>query len=350
MQFLARTPIRLFTPATGALAVAASLLLAPQANAALPALKRVGTEGLAPPAVRVQDTVLTPRFERTAAPQSGSSAAYAAPTGARVSVDVQGYRRDDASVQDLVDFVDSLVHGPELDRLSISIRTPEELQRICGVGSDACYAPALMRMIVPGEDRPQASLEQLVAHEYGHHVLANQRNDPWDASRWGAKRWATHENVCALTEHGEAFPGDERAHYRLNPAEAFAESFRVVNASRAGTWGASPFIVDPLFYPDATAARLLEQDVLHPLNRPTLVRRSAVLRTGQVRRWSVTTPWDGTVRASASGAHVRLLDAAGHALGGWTRNADTLVCGTRSLTVAVRASQAGRSAVTIARP
>ncbi len=314
------------------------------------AIKAVGAAGLVRPSANVIDTVLAPRFER-AASTSTAPAAYATPDGARVSVDVSSsYRRDPAVVQRLVDFVDSLVHGPELSRLSISIRTPDELHGICGLGADACYAPVLMRMVVPGEDLPDVTLEHLLAHEYGHHVLANQRNEPWDANAWGAKRWATHEHICSLEAGGEVFPGDEGEHYTLNPAEGFAEAFRKVNAERAGTWGASPWIADPLFYPDKAAARLLEQDVLHPLGPPRVIRHTVRLATGNDRRWRVATPWDGVLHASAASGQVRLLDASGRPLSRWKRRANFLVCGRRSVVGAAPAAPHRRYVVTVRRP
>ena len=328
------------------LKLAATAAASPQ-----PTMKLVDASGLAPSAASIVDTTLAPRFERATAGPSASSL-YTAPDGARVSVDVSsGYRREPARVQHLVDFVASLVHGPELGRLSISIRTPAELQGICGVGADACYAPALMRMIVPGEDLRDVTLEHLIAHEYGHHVLASQRNAPWNANAWGAKRWATYEGVCAREARGEVFPGDEAEHYRLNPAEGFAEAYRVVNAERAGSWGASAWITDPLFfYPDAEAARLLEQDVLHPLDRPATVKRSIALRSGQTRLLRVATPWDGILRASARDAQVSVLDTSGRPPSAWRRNASATVCGQRSIVVAVRGSAPGRYTLTLRRP
>src|SRR5215212_1862862 len=161
-------------------AIAGFLLAAGEAHAARPAIKDVTAAGLLGPPGAVHDTLLARR------PAAPGSASYATP----------------ARVQELVDFLGTLVHSHELGRLSVSIRTSDELHGICGFAADACYSPALMRMIIPGEDLPHVSLEHLLAHEYGHHVLANQRNEPWDASSRGGKRWATHENVCALTAAG----------------------------------------------------------------------------------------------------------------------------------------------------
>src|SRR5207244_4852083 len=58
--------------------------------------------------------------------------------------------------------------------------------------------------------------------------------------------------ICARAAHGLAFPGDEGAHYALNPGEAFAETYRMLNvASAVVRWA----LVAPSFYPDAGALR-----------------------------------------------------------------------------------------------
>src|SRR5215218_820314 len=326
-------------------AIAGFLLAAGEAHAARPAIKDVTAAGLLGPPGAVHDTLLARR------PAAPGSASYATPDGERVAVDVSaGYAETPARVQELVDFLGTLVHSHELGRLSVSIRTSDELHGICGFAADACYSPALMRMIIPGEDLPHVSLEHLLAHEYGHHVLANQRNEPWDASSRGGKRWATHENVCALTAAGEAFPGDEGDHYRLNPGEGFAEAFRVANAARAATWPVSAWIVDPRFYPDAAATRLLEADVLDPLERPRTVRRTLRLGARGERHIRVSTAWDGVLHVSAPHARIKILDASRRPLSPWIRRGRHVICGTRSVVVAVRAATAGRYAVRITRP
>ena len=69
--------------------------------------------------------------------------------------------------------------------------------------------------------------QEVVRHEYGHHVAANRLNPPWSAADWGPKTWATDQGICALAAAGTAFPGNESDHYELNPGEAWAESYRI---------------------------------------------------------------------------------------------------------------------------
>src|SRR5439155_24542812 len=104
----------------------------------------------------------------------------------------------------------------------------DEVTSICSSDADACYDPQSETIVLPGEPPPDATpVEELAAHEYGHHVANNRDNPPWDAETWGPKRWASYEGVCPRVRNGTAFPGDEGANYDLNPGEGFAESYRV---------------------------------------------------------------------------------------------------------------------------
>ena len=118
------------------------LVAAGQAQATPPAIKSVGVAGLLEPARAVHDTAVLAR--RAATPPGAS---YATSGGEHVSVDVSNhYASTPARVQRLVDFVGTLVHGDELGRLSISIRTPDELHGICGLAADAS-APSVTLLL-----------------------------------------------------------------------------------------------------------------------------------------------------------------------------------------------------------
>jgi hypothetical protein len=143
-----------------------------------------------------------------------------------------------------------------------------EVQRVCGRSAVACYGN---NTIYASADQvePGISPQSVVAHEYGHHVAASRSNTPWEAVDWGTKRWASYENICAGAHAGQLFPGDERGAYQLNPGEAFAEAYRVLNERRLGMTESPWTIVDQRFYPDATALTDVEQDVVSPWTRPT---------------------------------------------------------------------------------
>jgi len=94
-------------------------------------------------------------------------------------------------------------------------------------GADGCYLPDQQLLLVPGNNPSDGTkLESVLAHEYGHDIANNRSNAPWYSGAWGRKRWASYMNICRRVEAGTAFPGDEGVHYKFNPGEAWAESYR----------------------------------------------------------------------------------------------------------------------------
>jgi hypothetical protein len=198
-----------------------------------------------------------------------------------------------------------------------------------------------------------------VAHEYGHHVAFNRNNAPWSAIDWGTKRWASAVNVCARTKAGTAFPGDEDVYYTLNPGEAFAESYRVLNEQMAGLPLLWP-IVDPSFLPTIASLAALREDVVDPWTGPTTKTvRAKFARHRRVWTSKLATPLDGdlTIRLRQGADDLALIGDAKAVLANasWTSNGGKSVqfqiCGQRSLTIRVRAG--GRAApftLTITKP
>jgi hypothetical protein len=176
---------------------------------------------------------------------------------------------------------------------------------------DGCYFSGTGDLITTGEDTPWSTVEEVLAHEYGHHVATNRLNDPWPAVVYGTKRWATYEGVCRKTASGVAFPGDEGEHYLQNPGESFAESFMHLNEVKLGLpetqWG-----YDPMFMPDAGALAAIEQDVLKPWKRaPIKYLRGRFTRRGQQRTFTFKTPLDGVFAAEMKGPHGSSLRVTG---------------------------------------
>jgi hypothetical protein len=293
---------------------------------------------------------------------------YTTPTGETVRVLASdAYPVDETRTQGWANYVSSLVHGTELASLSLYLAPPDEVQSVCGRGALACYSPTEGSIVAPG-DNPTVELssEAIVAHEYGHHVAANRSNPPWAAVDWGTKRWASYVGVCAQTEAGEVFPGDERENYRLNPGEGFAEAYRVLNETRLGV-AASPWtIVDDLFIPDAPALELIAQDVTQPWTARTVFEAKGRLSSTSTRARNVrmATPLDGnlrvTLRAPAKSSFtIALVDAktgeqlarAATATAPRAARIDTTVCGQRTLTARITAVKgSGTYRMTIARP
>jgi hypothetical protein len=313
-----------------------------------------------------------PHFPRTPAPHYSRllsvvfppgywGGTYTASNGENVTVAVSDYYVEDpAGPQSYAEFfATALIHGPELTQLAVVVVEPlSAVQQDCGGDALACYYPSDQLMFVPGED-PQAGvpLESIVAHEYGHHVANHNLNTPWAAIDWGTKRWASYENICARTQQGTAFPGDEGGHYTQNPGEAFADTYRVMNELR---WGLSPNsiywpIVDQSFFPDAAAIQAVNQDVTSPWTANTATRATGrFLRNGtRLRAFPLRTPLDGllgvAVRSTAGRYTVSLIDAGRQVASG--RGFSRTICGDRSAAIVVhRKGQPGRFSLTVTRP
>src|SRR4051794_26423762 len=218
-------------------AIVAALLLAvpaiasgrPRAQLANPA--RIGERPLV-----VRDTPPPPggqrRLKRVARDAGLSGGDYTVTGGETVRVLLSpSYVADPAVGQSWADLFASFVHNWELSSVTVILAPFEEVTAVCGTEADACYDPGQETIVLPGDVPPDGTpVEELAAHEYGHHIAWNRDNPPWSAYEWGTKRWASYERVCPRVQEGTAYPGAEDPDlYAFNPGEAFAESYRVVN-------------------------------------------------------------------------------------------------------------------------
>lgn len=267
---------------------------------------------------------------------------YLTPDGMTIYVSFSDYYVPDvAFAQSYANFLGWLTHGTELNGLIVFVYTPEQVASVCGENAVACYGQN--QMIVAGEDVYGIPVEQVVAHEYGHHVAAYRLNPPWPAGDWGPKRWATYFNVCDNASKGALFPGDEGQNYRLNPGEGWAEDYRRMNELRAGTWPDIGWnVVDAFFVPDATALTIVNQDVVTPWAKPTSYAFKGKLRRHGVRRWK-TSPLDGAFRASVSGPkNIKVsLTVGGKVVRKPARSVGGVICGQDSIGIVVRATKNG---------
>jgi hypothetical protein len=273
---------------------------------------------------------------------------YATGDGSSVDVRVSAaYAGDPGAARRWADFFASLVHGPELGLLRAYVAPLDEVRAICRADALGCYGDN--QLVTIGDASGGIAPESVAAHEYGHHVANNRVNPPWRAIDWGAKRWASAMDICARAAQGTAFPGDEGSEYQLNPGEAFAESYRVLNERDRGLPFSWP-IVDPSFIPsDATLASLRE-DVLTPWSAPTT--RTVRVRFLPGRRvWStrLSTPLDGELTLTVRGAFdVRLVEggrsvAQAEWSSGGGRSLAYRVCGDRSLDLRVTRGGSARN-------
>ena len=313
------------------------------------------------PAPRFSPASQYSRFLSVVFPPGYWGGTYTASNGENVTVAVSDdYFQDPAGPQSYAEFfATALIHGPELAQLAVVVVEPlSAVQLDCGENALACYYPSDQLMIVPGED-PQAGvpLESIVAHEYGHHVANHNVNTPWSAVDWGAKRWASYENICTRTLQRTAYPGDEGEHYTLNPGEAFADTYRVMNELR---WGLSPNsiywpIVDQSFFPDAASILAVNQDVTAPwtANATTRTTGRFVKNGAQRKAHPLKTPLDGVlavaVQSTAGRYTVSLIDNGRQVAAG--RGFSRTICGGRSAALVVhRKGLPGRYSLNVSRP
>jgi hypothetical protein len=140
-----------------------------------------------------------------------------------------------------------------------------------------------------------------------------------------------------------------------NPGEAFAESYRVLNLTKAGQTAISWDIVDQSLYPDATALSLLEQDILDPWSGPTLTHVHGSFGNGIVRTIGVTTTLDGSFAArlhAPAGSKLRLsLWNGTQRVARGVKSVNFQICGQRLLTLKVeRLSGRGAFTVDVSKP
>jgi hypothetical protein len=275
------------------------------------------------------------------------------------------YSDDPTFNQTWADFLGTLPHGKEISSVTVYLAPLAAVQTVCGANTLGCYSPEDEVLFATADDVPgQPPAKGILAHEYGHH-LANSENDaPWPAEDYGTKRWSTYVGVCAGARDGSLFPGDEGDHYRLNPAEDFAENYRVLAERTLGLpespWG----VVDNSLYPDSTALQLLQQDIQTPWVGPTVSDRPGSFRsyTGNVRTFAIQTPLDGTLGLkltvpAGSSYDLRVSDATGKLIVQTkpiTRSVRTLsvpICGQRSFSVqAVRTKGFGAFTLQVSKP
>ena len=323
-------------------------------SALVPRIERLGQM----PDVRVHDRVLAGSRSLAAARLAAShGGVYTTASGEQVKVFVSdAYPGDESVNQRWAEFIAGLLHGKEITKVTVYVAPFSEMQSVCqSAEADGCYLFQSQQIVVPGDPPDDGvPIEEIVAHEYGHHVALNRNNWPWQAVEWGTKRWASYENVCKRVQARTAFPGDEGANYFRNPGEAFAETFRVYNDRRTPLGSIQlPWRMDG-FAPDDPALALLAEDVQKPWTGTYISRWRGRVGARSIRRLVLPTPHDGIAKfvlSSRPGSLIAVLDpATGKPLGAATKQIQYGICGERKLTLAVAALRGGKFSVLIARP
>jgi hypothetical protein len=346
--------VALVAPAVGALASNRGVDAVPHGSPVSPQFERLGAASV--PTIRSR-IIRGGRALASARRGLGHGGSYTTSTGEHVTVYVSdAYPVDDAVNQRWADFFARLVHGKELAKANVYVAPLSELQGTCQSSeADGCYLLEAQQMILPGEVPADGTpVEEIAAHEYGHHIAMNRSNWPWLAVDWGTKRWASYERVCERVAARAAFPGDEGANYYRNPGEAFAEAYRVLNGRRSPLSSVQlPWVMDG-FEPDSKALALLEQDVRTPWVGSTVTRWRGRVGRASVRRLTVPTPRDGyakfVLRAGRGSALLLFHPTTGKLVGGARREIRYGLCGERKLRIGVLLTRPGPYSVGIYRP
>jgi hypothetical protein len=327
------------------------LFLAP---AALAAQRPVGdfTPGVVePPAPGHElhgDVVMAPRALAFSSALQGSGDSQRIPTADGYTVTVETspfYEADVPYDEELVAFLDSLLHGRELENLFVYVAPPSEMKAICGGRAAACYLPLDDQITIVGEaGYGGIPTSYAVAHEYGHRIEQYRRNPPFEGSAffWGTKRWASVKHVCQGAISGRFAPGDEGKRYFDNPGEAFAESFAAYHFGHPfGGWR-----WDPRLHPTPAAYAALRADVLNPWRPVHSERRGFLGRRGVERVYTLRPRYDGWVQARMTGSSdldLYLVDKRNHVVAYSVRDGTSnekinyVDCGQRKLKLVVYA-------------
>lgn len=254
-----------------------------------------------------------------------------------------------ADPQQIADFLGTLLHGDEMELLTVLLDTPGQIEFDCGYGAQACYYGGENKIVLNGDSSPApdgASREFVLAHEYGHHIARHRESPPPfpAAIDWGTPHWSSYENVCRGSRAGALFPGNEGLHYFRDPGEAFAESYahmRFPEAEVPWRWVRS-------LEPDAGAFEAIREDVLDPwLGRSIFSLRGRV-PAGDAAVRAFPTPLDGTVSLRPVGHpaySLSLLSPAGQVLRtsrhglSFRHQLNYTVCGQSQLRVALRTAR-----------
>jgi hypothetical protein len=289
---------------SGSRAAAVVIAVAGLATAAVAAaLGSGGRADAAPPGVPASMTPLAERVTTLQAERLQQAAVewrggpVTTSTGETVTVLVSDSFAPEVTPEDWAEFLVGLVHGSEMGQLTTYVAPLAEVQDICGSQALGCYSRD--RAITLGENLPDGTTgEAVLRHEYGHHIALHRSNAPWEAIEWGPKYWASAANVCARASRREAVPGGRGDDYGLNPGEAWAEVYRLVDERKAGITTASWDIIAPSFFPTEVMLQAAERDVVEPwTDEQTSVARRAVAR-GRVWLIPLSTPLDGSYTIS----------------------------------------------------
>lgn len=293
-------------------------------------------------AARISATASTQRYPINDG--SGATVAIAVTAGCAVTCEAP-------DPQPIADFIGTLVHGPEVELLTVQLDTPFQLGLDCGFEAEACYYAGENKMVISGESWTSiggATRDFVIAHEYGHHLAQHRENPaPFPAAiEWGPPRWASQERVCQGQRRGTLFPDGYGEHYFSHPGEAFAEAFahnRFPDSRVRWRW-------TEYLKPTPATFEAIREDALNPWRaRRTLTVRGRFPPRGAAVHW-LQTPLDGRLslwpeslrrrgyRVVLRSSNGRVLRTSRQGIGP-QRRLDYTVCGQSRLGIAIKPSR-----------
>ena len=193
--------------------------------------------------------------------------------------------------------LESALHADEMSQLTVQIVRESEMADVCGEGALACYGWDEMVVAYGDIQAAGVGVEEIILHEYGHHLAAHRRNSLGPAVNWGPQSWASSESVCFRTDSGRLFPGDQGANYWENPGEGFAEAYARYHLP-SDRWDYSR-----LLKPDTRAFSHIEFDAVHRLSEQPSVRTfsGALSRANGTQSFTLDLPEDTRLQLALDG-------------------------------------------------
>ena len=183
-----------------------------------------------------RDTIVSasaPRALQTASEWGGPTTATDGETVKLYFSDA--YPVDPARALQWADFMTSLVHGPELQTVAIHLAPLNEVQRHCGGMRLPATTRAQRRSTRP-RTIPRSTPARRASSSTSTGTTSREPREP--ALR---RRGLRHQAVGLLRERLLAHAGgrsllgaEDSRHYMLNPGEAYAEAYRVLNEQKLG--------------------------------------------------------------------------------------------------------------------
>ena len=191
---------------------------------------------------------------------------------------------ENVDVEWYAELLRNAAHGDEIERLTVRIVAPADLQAVCGGPANACYGgPRTSARITVPAGRSH-SLAHSLLHEYGHHIDAHRGvgaalREPNGSASWWAARGIAKLVAEEHVSHTYSL-GWERA-----IGEIFAEDYAQLHIEHQ-------YQIQWLAPPTRAVRAALRRDLENvpatpipaPAKAPLVIRRSGELRPGQVHR------------------------------------------------------------------